>query len=156
MHEQVNQPIHVERHGIVGNRTPQPELRSVGELFLDVAEQLRAVFSEASASVGLSFVEGRALRLVAKRAQQNQLVDVLSADPSRVSALLRRLEKKGLIVRRPARDDKRRRTIELTERGERAHHTLMQYLVEHSPLMRLDRDRMELLRVMLVEFASPE
>lgn len=131
------------------------EMRSIGELFLHAADLLRAVFTDAAAAVDLSYVEGSALRLVAKQAQQSQLLDVLSSDPSRVSAIVRRLEKKGLITRQRSDSDKRMRTIELTEAGAAAHEVIMQHLFEFSPLVRLGSDQMNSLRDMLRDMCDP-
>lgn len=113
--------------------------RSLGELHLFVAGLLRAVFTRAAAAEGLTFAEAQTIRLLSTNAAQVEIIDILGADPSRVSAIMRRLAGRGLIVRTWGRGDRRLRVIELTDQGTAAVGRIGAYLESQSPIMqRLD------------------
>ncbi|MET0460599.1 MAG: MarR family transcriptional regulator [Ilumatobacteraceae bacterium] len=111
------------------------DVRTLGELHLLAASRLHEVFSAAAATQGLTFMEGRALRLIAVQAAQHQLIDVLAADPSRVSALVAQLVARDLVRREQARGDRRHRVVVLTPAGRRALDAIGSYLEQHSPLV---------------------
>lgn len=115
-----------------GRPTPQ---RTLGEMYLDVAEELRGAFTRSAAAEGLTFMEGRTLRLVANHSEQSQLNDLLGTAPSQVSALLNKLERRGFAVRKASRGDKRHRRVELTPEGAAALDRLEAQLEVHSPLL---------------------
>lgn len=108
-------------------------LRTLGDLHLHVGALLRDVFTRACAGEGLTFTEGRALRLIAGQASQRDLIDVLAADPSRVSAVVRRLEALGLVTRSTATGDRRHRLVVLTPAGDVSLDRIAAYLDDHSP-----------------------
>lgn len=109
--------------------------RTIGEMYLDIAEELRSAFTRAAAAEGLTFMEGRALRLVASHSEQSQLNEVLGTAPSQVSALLNKLERRGFVVRTASRGDKRHRHVQLTADGGAALDRLEAHLEVHSPLL---------------------
>jgi len=130
---------------------PVPELRPMlGDLFLKATDVLTDVFTRACATEGLSMSEGRALRLVAGGATQNQLMDLLGCSPSRVTEILQCLEAGGRVVRRRSRGDRRRHDVAVTEAGCDALRRIDRRLDATSPLVRnLDeRDRIDLRRVL--------
>lgn len=135
---------------------PAPDdKRSLGELVLLVATELRDAFARAAAAEGLTFAEAQALRLLARAATQKELVDILAADPSRVSALMRRLESAGLIRRTWGRGDRRVRETELTPEGAAAVVRIVAHLDAHSPLMnRLDEAERDHLGTVLRKLAG--
>lgn len=107
----------------------------LGELLLAVADELREVFTRAAAAEGLTFMEGRALRLAVVHGRQSMLVDVLGTAPSRISTLLRTLERRGLVTRRVADGDRRRRDLAVTAAGHDTLLRIMGHLDDRSPLM---------------------
>lgn len=111
--------------------------RSLGEWHLLVADELREIFTRAAAGEGLTFAEGRALRLIGVDATQQHLTEVLAVDRSRVSTLLGRLESAGLIERDTHHGgDRRIRRVRLTDAGAAAVARIGVYLDTHSPLVR--------------------
>jgi DNA-binding MarR family transcriptional regulator len=113
----------------------QDDRRMLGELVLAVADELREVFTRAAAAEGLTFMEGRALRLAFLHGRQAALVDVLGVAPSRVSTMLGTLERRGLVARHTANGDRRHRTLEVTAAGHDALLRVLARLDERSPLM---------------------
>jgi len=107
----------------------------LGELLLAVADGLRDVFTRAAAAEGLTFMEGRALRLAFVHGRQSTLVNVLGAAPSRISTMLRTLERRRLVTRQVANGDRRRRDLSVTAEGHDALLRIMGRLDDHSPLM---------------------
>ncbi|MET0323763.1 MAG: MarR family transcriptional regulator, partial [Ilumatobacteraceae bacterium] len=69
-------------------------------------------------------------------AAQHQLIDVLAADPSRVSALVAQLVARDLVRREQARGDRRHRVVVPTPAGRRAHDAKGIYQEQHTPLER--------------------
>ncbi len=126
--------------------------RTIGEMYLDVADDLRGAFTRSAAAEGLTFMEGRTLRLVASHSEQSQLNDVLGTAPSQVSALLNKLERQGFVVRTASRGDKRHRHVRLTPEGEAALERLEAHLEVHSPLLHaLTEEDRATLRAILVK-----
>jgi len=113
----------------------QDDRRMIGELVLAVADELRDVFARAAASEGLTFMEGRALRLALLHGRQAALVEVLAVAPSRVSTMLRTLERRGFVERRTANGDRRHRNLVVTPAGQDALRGILARLDERSPLM---------------------
>ncbi|MBT2593957.1 MarR family winged helix-turn-helix transcriptional regulator [Arthrobacter sp. ISL-72] len=50
---------------------------------------------------------------------QREMADFLSLDPSQIVALVDELEKRGLVVRAPGKQDRRAKTVTATPRGEK-------------------------------------
>ncbi len=126
--------------------------RTVGEMFLEVADEMRAAFTRAAAAEGLTYTEARTLRLASFHDEQARFTRALGVPQTRVSALLRRLDEAGLIRRSVARGDNRARVVALTRAGEDALERLNERLEVTSPLLRhLDDERLDVLRTMLLE-----
>lgn len=79
------------------------------------------------------------VRLLAADATQAEVVDILAADPSRISTIVRRLKGCGLIIRSWGHGDRRLRVVEVTGEGRAAVGRIESHLNAHSPIMvRLD------------------
>jgi len=129
---------------------------SVGELVLELADQLRQMFIDGCAELGLTFMETRTLRYAARERDQSAIIDSLGLAPTTVSALLGTLERKGLLTRSRSRGDYRRRVVELTVAGRAAVDQLDAYLERRSPLIRsLDENQFETLRSILLRLREP-
>ena len=116
---------------------------------------LRETFTRAAATHGLTFAEGRALRLVGRDATQLQLTAALGLDKGRVSTILGRLETLGMIERSTGPGDRRIRRVELTADGIAAADGIASYLDTHSPLVRrLDGDQRQAYFALLRQIAD--
>src|SRR3954469_21974490 len=73
-----------------------------------------------------SLAEGRVLYELATRPQPKakEIAEVLGLDPGYLSRILRKFERRGLVARATARDDKRASDLRLTVRGRAAMGTL--------------------------------
>jgi DNA-binding MarR family transcriptional regulator len=93
---------------------------SLGFLLVRLGEAVDQRFVAAMAELDLRPRELRTLVLVDRHAglSQRELARHLRVDAGNLVELLDRLEARGLIVRRPAPEDRRRRTLRLTRAGE--------------------------------------
>ncbi|WP_413804849.1 MarR family winged helix-turn-helix transcriptional regulator [Streptomyces sp. OE57] len=77
-----------------------------------------------------------------------KLAGKLYCDPSTVTFLIGKLERAGLVERKPGHRDKRSRTVHLTADGSRARARLVEIITHQTPLANLSlRERMQLLRL---------
>lgn len=103
------------------------------------------------ARLRLSPVKCHVLQLIdPKRAvTMGQLAATLKCDASNITGLIDRLEIQGLVRRRPGRQDRRVKEIELTPAGARARSELQQQIAGTCALGRLSAaDRKALVRVL--------
>lgn len=114
---------------------PQPHPLTLGESLLSAAELLREVFNRATAAEGLSFAEGRALRLALVHGEQAVVIALLGVAPSRMSEILRVLERRGFVSRTTSAGDRRHRHIAVTAAGHECLSRIFAHLDAHSPLM---------------------
>lgn len=71
-----------------------------------------------SDATGISFSHARAVRRVARRPMpMSELAAALGIDPSNTTVLVDRLEREGLVRRRPDPADRRTRLVEATRKG---------------------------------------
>lgn len=93
-----------------------PEL--VEHLFA-LVDHLRTHFEAAVADFDLSAPQAKALRYLASAGPvpMRELADRLRCDASNVTALVDRLERRGLVERRPAPGDRRVKTLVVTHSG---------------------------------------
>lgn len=130
--------------------------RLVGDVLLDAADHLKAVFSRACSSEGLSMPEGRTLRFLALGARQSDLPDLLLCGPSRVTAILNELEDRRLITRTESRGDRRQKRIQVTAEGAATLDSIHGLLAGTSPIvLALDDDERQHLRHLLLRLTHP-
>src|SRR3954452_20231444 len=98
-------------------RTPEAPSRSVGFLISQMGFVSSKRFLEALKPVAIHPREFLLLRFVAASKGQSQqaLAERLGLPPSRMVAVVDRLEEHGLVERRPDPDDRRIRALHLTE-----------------------------------------
>jgi DNA-binding MarR family transcriptional regulator len=73
---------------------------------------------EVADATGLSFVKVKALRrLTGVALSQRALAAALTTDPPYVTVVVRDLERRGLVTRRPSPDDRRVRLVSVTPAG---------------------------------------
>lgn len=87
-------------------------------LVFEVTGRLRAQFNAAAAELGLPPAQALVLTNLAGPAPMRELADWLSCEPSNVTGIVDGLERRGLVTRRPAPDDRRVKHVVLTEAGE--------------------------------------
>ncbi|MFG1856160.1 MarR family winged helix-turn-helix transcriptional regulator [Actinomadura geliboluensis] len=87
-------------------------------LVFEVTGRLRAQFNAAAAQLGLPPAQALVLTNLSGPAPMRRLADWLSCEPSNVTGIVDGLERRGLVTRRPAPDDRRVKHVVLTEAGE--------------------------------------
>jgi DNA-binding MarR family transcriptional regulator len=89
------------------------------QLFFEIGMRQREAVGAELAKLGLTFTLAHALRLLdpERPMPMNELARHLSCDASNVTGLADRLEKRGLIARQPAEQDRRVRALTLTPAG---------------------------------------
>ena len=113
----------------------KPRDRSLGEYLLELAEHLREAFTAAVAGEGLTYMEGRVLRVALRRPDRAEIVaETRIAAPS-VSLILAKLEASGLVERRTSDGDRRQRRVLVTPKGREALGRIFAHLDARSPLM---------------------
>ncbi|WP_141575547.1 MarR family winged helix-turn-helix transcriptional regulator [Actinomadura sp. WMMA1423] len=89
-------------------------------LVFEVTGRLRAQFNAAAARLGLPPAQALVLSNLSGPTPMRRLADWLSCEPSNVTGIVDGLERRGLVTRRPAPDDRRVKHVVLTEEGEQA------------------------------------
>jgi MarR family transcriptional regulator, organic hydroperoxide resistance regulator len=89
------------------------------ELVWRLMQAHRPRFLALAGELGLSLVQLHALRLIEPEAEMpmSSLAGMLFCDASNVTGIVDRLERRGLIVRRPAAHDRRVKLLSLTDEG---------------------------------------
>lgn len=85
-----------------------------------------------------------------------RLAAKLGCDPSTVTFLAARLEEKGLATRQVNPDNRRVKTVHLTERGRDARRKLVDAMATRSPVAKLDPDAQQQLRQLLLQAVPPD
>jgi DNA-binding MarR family transcriptional regulator len=89
-------------------------------LLIDLAERLRMFFDAAAERVGLTSAQAHVLMRLEQPTRMGDLAEAKTCDPSSVTAMVRRLERDGLVQRVVDPTDARARLVQLTASGERA------------------------------------
>lgn len=100
-------------------RPPEALTRYTGFLLSWCAERSRTLFAHRMAESGLQVREFGVLTVLADSsgATQQSVAEAAGIDPSTLVATLDALEKRGLAERRAHPEDRRKRTVHLTEPG---------------------------------------
>ena len=108
---------------------------------------------------GLSHIQCHVLHLIepGRPLPMSDLAEVLSCDASNVTALVDRLESRGLVRRRPSAEDRRSRVLDLTATGSRLRAELLQRMTQRPlPLSRLSGDERRALVKILERLVGEE
>ena len=89
----------------------------ISALMFGIVGQMDHYFSGVTAEVGIAGAQGRLLLELSAPATMRGLAERLGCDPSNVTGLVDRMEKRGLLRRRGDAIDRRVRWIELTTDG---------------------------------------
>lgn len=98
---------------------PEPELAAAWQLLMGLVLDQRMQWADVAAQLGISQAGLRALLAIdpQRPRPQRELARAMNCDPSYVTAMVDDLERAGLAIRRTATDDRRVKTIALTEPG---------------------------------------
>ena len=90
-------------------------------LLFELAKRKHSVLVPALAELDLTPVQGHALRLLdpERPIAMSELADALFCHASNVTGIIDRLEARGLVERQTGREDRRVKTLALTEAGKR-------------------------------------
>jgi MarR family transcriptional regulator, organic hydroperoxide resistance regulator len=90
-------------------------------LLLELAKRKHSLLVPALAELDLTMVQGHALRLLDpdRPIAMSALADALYCHASNVTGIVDRLEARGLVERQTGREDRRVKTLALTEDGKR-------------------------------------
>ena len=119
---------------------------------LTVAERLRQNWAAHAAAVGLSTAQVNALLTLkpGEAVPMRSLAARLDYDASNLSVLIDRLERRGVVERRPDPADRRVKALALTPDGERLRAEFWQDLIEDpGPLAALDESGLQSLAELL-------
>ncbi|NUR72145.1 MAG: MarR family transcriptional regulator [Hamadaea sp.] len=94
--------------------------REVVQLMAEIAARFNAGYEDAAGAHQLTAMQAKLLMLVAAEPQpMRRLADEFHCDPSNVTGIADRLERRGLVVREPAPGDRRVKNVALTPAGRR-------------------------------------
>ncbi|WP_327369524.1 MarR family winged helix-turn-helix transcriptional regulator [Streptomyces sp. NBC_01217] len=99
-----------------------PDPADVGLRFLTVAHQARSAVDQHMATAGLSLSRTKLLQLLARHGamHQSELAEALGRAPRSVTQTVEALERLRLITRATDPTDRRRKTVDLTDKGRSA------------------------------------
>jgi DNA-binding MarR family transcriptional regulator len=121
-----------------------------------LVRSLSAAFRDCAGHLGLALSDAQALWLlaVADALTTKELAGKLGIDPANASTLVTRLERRGLVRRGPAADDRRKRLVSLTPDGSELRLRLAGCVGERRPAFReLTTDELVVFRDLLRRIA---
>lgn len=129
----------------------------IAGLLFRVTEQTRAVFESTARRFELTPPQARALLELEQPAPMRAVADRLRCDASNITGIADRLESRGLITREPDPNDRRVKTLVLTDSGRRARAEL-ERAARSSPAMAAltPRERTSLRRLLAKMSTAPD
>jgi DNA-binding MarR family transcriptional regulator len=121
-----------------------------------LVRSLSAAFRDCAGDLGLALSDAQALWLLAaaEALTTKELAGKLGIDPANASTLVTRLERRGLVRRGPAADDRRKRLVTLTPDGSELRRRLAGCVGERRPAFReLTTDELVVFRDLLRRIA---
>ncbi|QFG23062.1 MarR family winged helix-turn-helix transcriptional regulator [Actinomadura sp. WMMB 499] len=115
-----------------------------------LATQLEVHVRERAANLRLTAPQATALRELAGPMTMRDLAERMSCEPSNATFIVDRLERLGLVERRPHPSDRRAKILALTPRGTGVRERLLAMLLEDSPVARLTQEEQRTLRELLL------
>jgi DNA-binding MarR family transcriptional regulator len=133
---------------------PPPEPQVVAErelcgLVNGLAQQIAGHVRERAVALGLTAAQATALREMTGPMTMRDLAERMSCEPSNATFVVDKLEKQGLIERRPHPTDRRAKHLVLTTDGEALRERLLELLSRDSPLAGLTADQQRVLQELL-------
>ena len=130
------------------------ELQAVAErqlcgLVNGLASQISAHVRERAGKLGLTAAQATALRELTGPMTMSELAERMSCEPSNATVVVDRLERQGLLDRRPHPTDRRAKQLILTPDGTALRERLLGLLGEESPLAGLTPEEQGVLQDLL-------
>ncbi|MEU5849900.1 MarR family winged helix-turn-helix transcriptional regulator [Saccharopolyspora shandongensis] len=129
--------------------------RDVCKLVHQFAQTLDVHVRRVSEELSLTASQVVALRELSEPITARELAARMSCEASNATFVLDRLEKQGLVERRPHPTDRRAKQIVLTPAGRRSRTTVVRRLSTQSPLTPLSAAQQETLRELLRALVEP-
>jgi DNA-binding MarR family transcriptional regulator len=110
----------------------------IAALMGPLVRDLRTAFQTCAAELGLALSEAQALWLLALRGTltTKTLAQALDIDPANASTLITKLERRRLVSREEAADDRRQRLVALTSEGQQTRRKLVRCIAQRRPSFR--------------------
>ncbi|MCX7619483.1 MAG: MarR family transcriptional regulator [Acidimicrobiales bacterium] len=125
----------------MGGRHREPSNRDagldaeLGGLLIDLMEAMKAEFLATITDEGLTLPLGLALWHLDQPRSMRELAEELAYDASHITAIVDRLEERGLVERRMDSQDRRVKRIALTRSGRAVHNRLARKLIRDLPIL---------------------
>jgi DNA-binding MarR family transcriptional regulator len=134
--------------------TTSPEPQAIAErelcgLVNGLAQQIADHVRERAVTLGLTAAQATALREMTGPMTMRELAERMSCEPSNATFVVDKLEKQGLIERRPHPTDRRAKQLVLTAEGDTLRDRLLELLTQDSPLAGLTPDQQRTLQGLL-------
>ncbi|WP_406675023.1 MarR family transcriptional regulator [Nonomuraea sp. N2-4H] len=132
--------------------SPEPQATAERELcglVNGLAQQIADHVRRRATTLGLTAAQATALREMTGPMTMRELAERMSCEPSNATFIVDKLEKQGLIERRPHPTDRRAKHLVLTPEGNALRERLLQLLVEDSPLAALTPEQQRTLHHLL-------
>jgi DNA-binding MarR family transcriptional regulator len=114
-----------------------------------LASQISAHVRERAGKLGLTAAQATALRELTGPMTMSELAERMSCEPSNATVVVDRLERQGLLDRRPHPTDRRAKQLILTPDGTALRERLLGLLGEESPLAGLTSEEQGVLQDLL-------
>jgi DNA-binding MarR family transcriptional regulator len=134
--------------------TTPPEPRTIAErelcgLVNGLAQQIAEHVRERAVALGLTAAQATALREMTGPMTMRELSERMSCEPSNATFVVDKLEKQGLVERRPHPTDRRAKQLLLTPEGTALRERLLGLLAQDSPLAGLSPRQQRTLQELL-------
>jgi DNA-binding MarR family transcriptional regulator len=134
--------------------TTSPEPRATAErelcgLVNGLAQQIADHVRERAVTLGLTAPQATALRELTGPMTMRELAERMSCEPSNATFVIDKLEKQGLVERRPHPTDRRAKHLVLTADGTALRERLLELLTRDSPLAALTPQQQRVLQDLL-------
>jgi MarR family transcriptional regulator, organic hydroperoxide resistance regulator len=134
--------------------TTSPEPQAIAErelcgLVNGLAQQIADHVRERAVTLDLTAAQATALREMTGPMTMRELAERMSCEPSNTTFVVDKLEKRGLVERRPHPVDRRARHLVLTAEGAALRERLLELLARDSPLGGLTADQQRALQGLL-------
>ncbi|MFH7595051.1 MarR family transcriptional regulator [Streptomyces racemochromogenes] len=135
-------------------KSPEPQSQAVAERQLcglvdGLAQRIAEHVRTRAAALGLTAAQATALREMSGPMTMRELAERMNCEPSNATFVVDRLEKNGLVERRPHPTDRRARLLLLTDEGAAQRARLLDLLHVDSPVACLDPEEQRVLRDLL-------
>ncbi|GAA4069297.1 MarR family winged helix-turn-helix transcriptional regulator [Actinomadura miaoliensis] len=132
--------------------SPDPQATAERELcglVNGLAQQIADHVRERAVALGLTAAQATALREMTGPMTMRDLAERMSCEPSNATFVVDKLEKQGLIERRPHPTDRRAKHLVLTAEGNTLRERLLELLAQDSPLASLSPEQQRVLQNLL-------